>query len=388
MSLPQFFAAIGSDRYLSAQEVAAAAGAHAELDTAWHLYTELFGGFCGSRLDPQFARHSNPVRQLGTLALPEDATVLVVGVGPSLEPQLSTLRQLRSQVLIVTSPEGAERLAVAGLIPDLVLVEPPTALDIHPVLPLSASARSALGRCPLVAVSPRTSADILYGVQSRRMFVPDQLSSWGFWQSTAVALAIEAGARRVGLLGVDLGGPQARGPRQVQLASVLSLLAWISDATCLDCGPEGARKSNWPLASLDELVTGRRASSPAVALRPWRTEDQRYDDDQRRVAAVESILERAEEMWDLALRTQSGSAGKGDARMVEDAAAEIMAWSQNATLRAVFQETLSLSVLPRLWRNGMGVEGSELWRPIVLAMHELVHQAEKLQSRLALRLVA
>ena len=391
MRLPQFFAAIGSDHYLSSSDVAAATGPHAELDAAWRLYMDLFGGFCGSRLDPHFARHSNPARQLGTLHLEPGATVLVVGAGASLEPRLSTLRQLRSQLVIVTSAEGAERLAVNGLIPDLVVIDPPTALDAHApaAVPMSASRRSALARCPLVAASPRTPADLLMGLSSQRLFVPDPLPTWGLWPATAVALAMAAGAQRVGLLGVDLGGPDAPDRRHWPLSGVLSRLSWIGGATCLDCGPEGARKSNWPVASLDEIVGGRRALSPVAERRPWFSEDERYAGDQTRVRNIKPVIERARALFDLGLRAQSGARWPNDTRAIEKAAIEVISWRDDPSLRVVLQDTLGLAVLPRLWRSGVEMErGFSLWRPVVLAMHELVHQAEKLESRLALRLCA
>jgi hypothetical protein len=391
VGLPQFFAAIGSDQYLSLPEVTAATGPHAGLETAWRLYMDLFGGFCGSRLDPHFARHSNPARQLGTLHVEPGATVLVVGAGASLEPRLSTLRQLRSHLVIVTSVEGAERLAVNGLIPDLVVIDPPTVLDAHApeTVPMSASRRSALVRCPLVAASPRTPADLLMGISSQRLFVPDPLPTWGLWPATAVALATAAGAQRIGLLGVDLGEPGAPVRGRSPLSGVLSLLSWISGATCVDCGPEGARKLNWPVASLEELVTGHRAVSPIVERRPWLSEGDRYDGDQARVRGIEPVIDRARALFDLGVRAQSGARWAGDAREMEQAALEMISWRDGASLRVVLQDTLGLAVLPRLWRRGVQMErGFGLWRPIVLAMHELVHQAEKLESRLALRLCA
>jgi hypothetical protein len=389
--LPQFFAAIGSDQYLSPAEVKAAAGPHAELDAAWRLYLDQFGGFCGSRLDPHFARHTNPTRQLGTLRVEAGTTAVVVGTGVSLELRLSTLRQLRSQLVVITSPEGAERLAVNGLIPDVVVIDPPTVFDAHApqIVPMSASRRSAVMRSPLVAASPRTPGDLLYGVSNQKLFVPDPLPTWGLWPATAVALAMAAGAERVGLLGIDLGGPTGTERRHWPLAGVLSLLSWIGGTVCVDCGPEGGRKSNWPVTPLGELATGRRAVSPVVERRPWCTQDERFDDDQRRVRNIEPVIKRARALFDLGMRAQSGERWPDAARAIEEATAEIISWKNDPSLRVVLQDTLGLSMLPKLWRSGVDMQnGFELWRPVVLAMHELVHQTEKLESRLALRLCA
>jgi hypothetical protein len=397
MRLPQLFAAIGSDHYLSPEEVTTAVGPHAELDAAWRLYQDLFSGFCGSRLDPHFARHTNPARQLGTLRVEPGTTAVVVGTGASLEPRLSTLRQLRSQLVLMTSPEGAERLAVNGLIPDLVVIDPPTTFDAHAprIVPMSASRRSAVMRCPLVAASPRTPGDLLYGVSNQKLFVPDPLPTWGLWPATAVALAMASGAARIGLIGIDgVDGVEAARAdvadrRSWPLADVLSLLAWISETPCVDCGPEGGRKSNWPVEPLAELATGRRAVSPVVERRPWSSQDERFDDDQARVRNIEPVIARARALFDLGVRAQSGTRWHGDAQTIEMAAAEMIAWKDDLSLRIVLQDTLGLAVLSRLWRGGVGTEsGFELWRPVVLAMHELVHQAERLESRLALRLCA
>jgi hypothetical protein len=392
--LPQFFAAIGSDHHLWPAEVTAAIGPHAGFDAAWRLYQDLFGGFCGSRLDPHFARHTNPARQLGTLRVEAGTAAVVVGTGASLEPRLSTLRQLRSQLVLVTSPEGAERLAVNGLIPDLVVIDPPTVFDAHAphVVPVSASRRSAVMRCPLVAASPRTPADLLSGLSNQKLFVPDPLPTWGLWQATAVALAMAAGAERIGLLGIDgidHGEPSGTDRRHWPLAEVLSLLSWIGETTCVDCGPEGGRKSNWTVAPLAELASGRRAVSPIVERRPWCSQDERFDDDQMRVRNIEPVIKRARALFDLGLRGQSGARWPDGARAIEEAAVEMMSWKDDPSLRVVLQDTLGLSVLPRLWRSGVDMQrGFELWRPVVLAMHDLVHQVEKLESRLALRLCA
>jgi hypothetical protein len=64
---------------------------------------------------------------------------------------------------------------------------------------------------------------------------------------------------------------------------------------------------------------------------------------------------------------------------LRDAAAEIMAWSGETDVRLFAQECLGLSFLPRLWRTGIDLSlGRALWRPLMLATHEMVRQAEGL----------
>ena len=58
----------------------------------------------------------------------------------------------------------------------------------------------------------------------------------------------------------------------------------------------------------------------------------------------------------------------------------------DAALRARLQDDLGLSFLPRLWRRGlassieMGSGAHDLWRPLLLATHELVSQADRLAA--------
>ena len=385
MSLPPFFAALGSDHFLTPDEAAAHSAPHAELDTAWRLYADLFGGFCGSRVDPHFWRHVNPARSLGTLTVDADATVIVVGTGPSLVRRLPALKRLRSRVLLFTSPHGADVLAGHGIQPDLVVVDPHTSVDGKPA-PI-AGQTFALAGGPLVAVSPRTPTDFMAGMLIDRLFVPDPLPTWGLWPATAVALAASAGARRIGLLGVDLDGTD--GYADWPLGGVLSLLTWIADASCVDCGQEGVVKAGWPTASLEETAGDSSALPPEVRRTPWMSIPERFDLDRARLEAIDPIIRRARTLLSLGLRAQAGARWPDDARAMEQAAIELCSWRGDAAVRVTLQDTLGLSFLPHLWRSGVELHlGFRLWRPILLAAHELVHQADKLESRLALRLCA
>jgi hypothetical protein len=56
-----------------------------------------------------------------------------------------------------------------------------------------------------------------------------------------------------------------------------------------------------------------------------------------------------------------------------------MAWRHDVALRVRIQRDLGLSFLPRLWRRGLAPDlGDAYWRPVLLATHELVAQADRL----------
>jgi hypothetical protein len=57
----------------------------------------------------------------------------------------------------------------------------------------------------------------------------------------------------------------------------------------------------------------------------------------------------------------------------------ILAWGADPVIRASVQEGLGLSFLPRLWRTGISMDPAiRPWRPLVLALHELLEQADRL----------
>jgi hypothetical protein len=67
--------------------------------------------------------------------------------------------------------------------------------------------------------------------------------------------------------------------------------------------------------------------------------------------------------------------------MLESAIVEMIAWRDDARLRALLQECLGISLLPRMWRLGVDLSlGTALWRPLMLGTHELVRQADALAA--------
>jgi hypothetical protein len=386
VALPAFFAAIGSDHYLSAQEVAAPTSRHDALDGAWQLYVDQFGAFCGSRLDAQFWRLDHPAHTLGTISVHPETVVVVVGTGPSLARHVATLKRLRPHVMIFTSLRGAEALSAHGLAPDLAIVEHQTPLGAQVTVTQvrDRGCGNILERCPHIAVDRRAPRALVGGVPADRLFIPERLPTWGLWPATAVALALQAGAGCVALLGVDLGTPETPDPSQRPLANLLSLLAQIGDAAAVDCGPEGAPKAGWRAAPLDTIAPVGLPAPIEIAMRPWQTPAARQAIDREHLRRLAPVIGRARKLLALGLRARAGERWSGDACAIEEAAREMLTWGEIPWLRISLQDTLGLSFLPMIWRTGIDYGlGARLWRPAVLALHELVHQAGALEARLA-----
>ena len=379
MMLPRFFQAIGTDRYLTERELMEATGQHRELARAWHLYRSTFDGFCETQLDPMFHRFRHPARVTGSPALNEEETVVVVGNGPSATREIRALTRVRDRVRLFTSPRGADLLAAHGLVPDLVLVEHRTALDAHhSARHVHDGGTDALAAAPLVAADWRTPASLLARVRPDRLFVPDVWPTWGMWPATAAALAAESGAARIALLGIDLGTAERADPVFEPLATLLSLLARLVPGRTFDCGMGGAAKDGWAPQPIDELAS-------STALRPLEITRHTAPPIDARVALATDALgrllpfvTRAQKIVELAL---SARAGSPDLVGLREAAAEMFAWQRDRQVRLDLQETLGLSFLPRLWRVGIDLSlGPALWRPLVLAAHELVNQSDHLAA--------
>ena len=61
----------------------------------------------------------------------------------------------------------------------------------------------------------------------------------------------------------------------------------------------------------------------------------------------------------------------------------LLVWGADPSIRWALQRALGLTFLPRLWRTGVSMASPQrLWRPLVLALHELVEQADRFESRL------
>ena len=380
--LPHFFHLVGSDRYLTAREVERAAEVHPLTASAWEIYAAQFDGFTGATIDPLFHRLAHPARRSGALRLDAATAVVVVGNGPSLHAQIDALTALQGRVRIFTSPRGAEALLGYGVVPDLVVIEHQTALDAHhSARHLGDCARAVLASCPLVAADWRTPAALLEGIPAEALFVPSPLPSWGLWPATAVAMAIEAGAGRVALLGVDLGTEERPDPVHAPLAALLGLLARISTVVALDCGAGGAPKRGWLKASVAEAAGAavRGICETTLYQAPSAGERVAAADGELRVLAP--LVERARELLAVATAARDGIGSAQSS--LEDAATEMLAWREDPGMRLLVQECLGASFVPRLWRIGVDLSlGHALWRPLVLGTHELVRQADALAAEI------
>jgi hypothetical protein len=386
--LPPFFRLIGSDRYLTAAEVERAAEPHPLTAGAWEIYSRELQGFTGASLDPQFHRLAHPAGRVGSIRLEPAAAVLVVGTGPSLATHLGALTALRDRFRVVTSPRGAERLLSHGIVPDLVLVEHQTALDAHhSARHVKDGAGSVLASCPLVGADWRTPAALLADVPRDALFVPAPLPTWGLWPATAVAMAIEGGASRIAVLGVDLGTAARPDPAHAPLIAVLGLLARLAPVIALDCGPGGAAKRGWLKASLEEAAgsTVRGACDTHLHLAPAAGE--RLRDARAHLIELAPVVEQARAL--LAMALEARSSGRASAPALERAIHDVMAWRHDPRLRVLLQEGLGASFLPRLWRVGVDPSlGRALWRPLMLATHELVGQADALAAAMVMKRAA
>ena len=161
------------------------------------------------------------------------------------------------------------------------------------------------------------------------------------------------------------------------------LISWAfiarwSPAPTLDCGAIGARKGGWPVQPIEQLATADTLPALAADLRRAPSRESRYTAARSLLSRAEHYIDRAREILDEAIRGKSGFSRPA---VLGEAAAEMLAWSSNRTLRIDLQEGLGLSFLPRLWRSGLSAElGGTLWRPLALGAHELVRQADSLAA--------
>ena len=381
--VPEILRVIGSDRCLTAADAESASEAHPLTAIVWDVYATHFRCFTGATLDPQFHYLSHPATRTGAVRVDADETVVVVGTGPSLQSQIDALARARDHLRIFTSPRGAEALLGHGIVPDLVLIEHQTALDAHhSARHLGDCGVPVLARCPLVAADWRTPPALVSSAAPAALFVPSRLPTWGLWPATAAALAVDAGASKVALLGIDLGTATVPDPAHAPLKAVLELLAQLVSAATFDCGAGGVPKRGWAPSLLEEIGGVRVWGPPEteVYLAPHRT--QRLRDARAALTELAPILERAATLETLALKARSHRGRWTPA--LEAGVDETMRWRHDPRVRTLLQESLGVSFLPRLWRIGIDhAIGAALWRPLLLAMHELMAQADALSSEAA-----
>ena len=378
--LPDYFRAIGSDRFLTLDELGAdnAPPNIVGASDAWDLYHQHFDRFCETTLDPQFHRLSHPATQIGSIHLDRSEPILIVGTGPSLDRHVADLARVRSRVRVFTSARGIDALARHGLDADLVLVEHRTALDAHH------SGRAVLdGADPLkstralVAAEWRTPSALIAAVDRQRLFVPEQLPTWGLWPATLAAMAVASGATRVGLLGVDLGTAARPNPTFAPLIRLLSWIASASSVTAIDCGTGGAGKVGWDRGTLDDLAAATELRTLICDRRDAPSSDYRRAIAFAGISGLSGHIDAAKRALETALRARAGHV---DVVALRSHLSEMLAWRTDRNLRTAIQETLGVSFLPRLWRltTDPASLDESAWRPVLLAAHELVTQADRL----------
>lgn len=378
-------ARVGADQALVPEELGPLSpDAEAALPAVWAAYERHWQRFCGTRLDPMFSALCQPSCQTGLVRVTSAAPVVVVGTGPSLGAALDELRQRRHAMHLVTSPRGAEVLAAAGLVPDLVLIEHQSALDAQFSVGDRAHRPSGvLAAVPFVAADARTPAALVEGIAPERLFVPDPLPTWGLWPATAVALALGAGAAGVGLVGIDLGTRATPDASQAPLADLLGLLAASAAVPCVDLSATGALKAHWTPGALEALTTGGMASPLTLDARPWTPTSARRAQAAAAWHRLAPLVVTATDTLAAAVAVRDGDrSASACQRMLGHLDALVVAGAAEAT-RVDVQEGLGVSFLPRYWRSAPDWSlGPALWRAAALASHELLGQHRALGALL------
>ena len=363
------YRSVGEDRYVAPGELPPEAGdvGHA----LWEVYDRHFGRFTGAGLDPAFTRFVRADVPFGQPIFPAGTPVVIAGGGPGLEAVAADLRGARSRILVVTAPAGAAALQRHGVSPDLVLVErEPGGREDQPD-----AEQVVLGTRTALLIEPSAPIASFERTVSTRRLARD-LPSWGVWPATAAAVAIRGGATR--LVTVGLGG--AAGDDPARTDALLSALAIHAGVDCLEVGGHGGRAGWWP-ASWPNVVP---ADAPAVATLQWcdvgGAELLRLEAEQD-LQFLAPLLPHARAALALARRARAGEvvASRDLTRAVE----MVLVWGADPSIRWALQRALGLTFLPRLWRTGVSMAAPQrLWRPIVLALNELVEQADRFESRL------
>ena len=374
MALQQF-ERIGADR---CQELSDVRPRSTFAERAWAVYESEFGGCTGATRDAAFRRLDHPAHRIGRPMSHADTSVLVVGTGPSLADGAVALRRQRSTLVIVTSLRGARALQDLDIVPDLVVLSEASPLEAALTLVNSRVAGSIeqLGEVPLVAADERTPAELLCDVGADRLFIPSYCPSWTWWPAAAVAMAVDGGARRVGMLGIDLGSLDGVDPAFQPLLALVELLATLPGVEFVDCGRGGAPKSGWAPSGLDAFARGGTNGRFELDAHPrpssfarWSEECETLDHVRVAIAGVRRQYETRAALADAAWEPAALNA----------MCHEVLQWRERPWLRRVLQERLGLVFLPTFWRMGEFGRGA---RGLALALAELFEQTARLEAKL------
>jgi hypothetical protein len=366
----ELYRAIGDDRYVTPGELPPESGDAGR--ALWEVYDRHFGRFTGAGLDPAFSRFVRTDVPFGQPRFPAAAPVIVAGGGPGLDAVAANLRGVRGRVLIVTDPIGAIALQRQSITPDLVLVErePGGREDAPGTEPLMLGSRAAL----LIEPSAPIAAFERSAVTRR---LARDLPSWGVWPATAVAVALRGGATRLVTLGLD---GTTDSDERARTDALLSALAVHAAAECLEIGAPSGRAGWWPVSWLN-VVPADAPPQPSLAWQDLGGTELLRAEAERDLLFLAPLLPHARAALALARGARAGEAvgGRDLCRAVE----MLLIWGADPSIRWALQRALGLTFLPRLWRTGVSMASAQrLWRPIVLALHELVEQADRFESRL------
>lgn len=366
----ELYRAIGDDRYVTPGELPPESGeaGHA----LWEVYDRHFGRFTGAGLDPGFARFVRADVPFGQARFSAGSPIVVAGAGPGLDAVVADLRGVRARVIVITDPAGAAALQRHALTPDLVIIErePGGREDAPGVEPLALGQRAALLIDPSAPV-----AAFERGAGVRRL--ARDLPSWGVWAATAVAVALRAGSTRLVTLGLD---GSADADERARTDALLSTLAVHSGAECLEVGPQSGRAGWWPV-SWPNVVPGDAPQHAAVTWHDLGGASLLRAEAERNLLFLAPLLPHAREALALARRARAGETVSS--RELCRAIEMLLVWGADPSIRWALQRALGLTFLPRLWRTGVSMATPQrLWRPLVLALHELIEQADRFESRL------
>ena len=276
-------------------------------------------------------------------------------------------------MIVASSWRGALALQSHGLYADLVLVEQQNVFDAQAAADdrrFSEPAR--LHPFTKVLAQPATPPDLLKDLDADACRLADGLPTWGLWPATLAALALEANVPAIGLV---------LEPPPPPLLALLELLAQAAPGACRECVSGSAAEARMD-AHVAAGVRGNLGGSDVE-----RSGDHVAERAPERVASwrkpvtisstMRPLLPDAHEALAVALQARAGNVPRD--RTLTRAIELMLAWGADPHLRTVLQRGLGLSFLPRFWRSGIRIGGDpQLWRPLVLALHEMTTQADRL----------
>jgi hypothetical protein len=364
------YVAMGGDRYVAHSEAALEATPHGR--RVWEVYDRHFGRFTGASLDPLFRRLRHGDRRLSLPRFDAGSAVLVVGDGVLDAARLRVLVQRRDRLIIATTASGEASLRDHGVHADLVLIEPQADDPASPSVSLD----------PRTAYLVSRSAPIPAGAAVDAVHIAPALPTWGLAPATLVALALEGGAAAVVVTGLASAPGSVATPTEgpdAALRALLDLLALHAPGCLALFDDEPLSRSSAPASGWARGWTSEDLALAAPARLTWidrGTTASLVEEARADLARVAPIVRDAGRALDAALSVRDGRAPD---RSVLRAVETVLAWGADPCLRWSLQQGLGLGFLPRLWRSGISMDpATRQWRPVVLALQELIEQVGRL----------